>query len=96
MQKNTRYVITAAIAALTSGGMLAATTAQAAGAVVCAEQERCYGIAKAGKNDCATSSSGCSGSAKQDNLKDAWIYVPKGTCQKVAGGMLAQPETKKK
>jgi len=94
--KNTRYVITAAIAALTSGGILASTTAQAAGAVVCAEQERCYGIAKAGKNDCATSSSGCSGTAKQDNLKDAWIYVPKGTCQKVAGGMLAQPETKKK
>jgi len=94
--QNTRYVITAAIAALTSGGILASTTAQAAGAVVCAEQERCYGIAKAGKNDCATSSSSCSGSAKQDNLKDAWIYVPKGTCQKVAGGMLIQPETKKK
>ena len=94
--QNTRYVITAAIAALTSGGIFASTTAQAAGAVVCAEQERCYGIAKAGKNDCATSSSGCSGTAKQDNLKDAWIYVPKGTCQKVAGGMLAQPETKKK
>jgi uncharacterized membrane protein len=94
--QNTRYVITAAIAALTSGGILASTTAQAAGAVVCAEQERCYGVAKAGKNDCATSSSGCSGSAKQDNLKDAWIYVPKGTCQKVAGGTLAQPETKKK
>ncbi|MBS1246693.1 MAG: rane protein [Proteobacteria bacterium] len=94
--QNTRFVITAAIAALTSGGIFASTTAQAAGAVVCAEQERCYGIAKAGKNDCATSSSGCSGTAKQDNLKDAWIYVPKGTCQKVAGGMLAQPETKKK
>ena len=94
--QNTRFVITAAIAALTRGGILASTTAQAAGAVVCAEQERCYGIAKAGKNDCATSSSGCSGTAKQDNLKDAWIYVPKGTCQKVAGGMLAQPETKKK
>jgi uncharacterized membrane protein len=94
--QNTRYMITAAIAALTSGGILASTTAQAAGAVVCAEQERCYGIAKAGKNDCATSSSVCSGSAKQDNLKDAWIYVPKGTCQKVAGGMLALPDTKKK
>jgi uncharacterized membrane protein len=94
--QNTRYVITAAIAALTSGGLLASTTAQAAGAVVCAEQERCYGIAKAGKNDCATSSSVCSGSAKEDNLKSAWIYVPKGTCQKVAGGTLAQPDTKKK
>ena len=94
--QNTRYVITAAIAALTSGGMLASTTAQAAGAVVCAEQERCYGVAKAGKNDCATSSSVCSSSAKQDNQKDAWIYVPKGMCLKVAGGTLEMPGAKRK
>lgn len=95
MQK-TRYVITTAIAALTSGGLLAATTAQAAGAVVCAEQERCYGIARASKNDCATSTSACSGSAKQDSQKDAWVYVPKGMCLKVAGGTLALPDAKKK
>jgi uncharacterized membrane protein len=94
--QNTRYLITAAIATLTGGGIFASTTAQAAGAVVCAEQERCYGIARAGKNDCATSSSGCSGSAKQDNQKDAWIYVPKGTCLKVAGGTPMPPDAKKK
>ena len=94
--QNTRSVITAAIAALTTGALLAPTVAQAAGAVVCAEQERCYGIAKAGKNDCATSSSVCSSSAKQDNQKDAWIYVPKGMCQKVAGGMPTPPDAKKK
>ena len=94
--QNTRYVITVAIAALTSGGMLTAATAQAAGAAVCAEQERCYGIAKAGKNDCATSSSACSGSARQDNQKDAWVYVPKGMCQKVAGGTLVLSDAKKK
>jgi uncharacterized membrane protein len=93
--QNTRFIITAAIAALSTGQLLASTTAQAAGAVVCAEQERCYGIARAGKNDCATSSSSCSGSAKQDNLKDAWVYVPKGMCQKVAGGTLALAEPKK-
>lgn len=94
--KTTRSVITAAIAALTGSGIFVSTTAQAAGAVVCAEQERCYGIAKGSKNDCATSSSVCSGSAKQDNQKDAWIYVPKGMCQKIAGGTLALPDTKKK
>jgi uncharacterized membrane protein len=94
--QNTRSVITAAIAALTTGALLAPTAAQAAGAVVCAEQERCYGIARAGKNDCATSSSVCSSSAKQDNQKDAWIYVPKGTCQKVAGGMPTPPADAKK
>jgi uncharacterized membrane protein len=75
--------------------MLASATAQAAGAVVCAEQERCYGIARAGKNDCATSSSVCSGSAKQDNQKDAWVYVPKGMCVKVAGGSPTPDATKK-
>ena len=93
--QNTRYLITAAIAALSAGQLLASTTAQAAGAVVCAEQERCYGIARAGKNDCATSSTVCATSAKQDNQKDAWVYVPKGTCQKVAGGTLALTDTKK-
>jgi len=94
--QNSRYLITAAIAALTSGGLFASTTAQAAGAVVCAEQERCYGIAKAGKNDCATSSTVCAGSAKQDNQKDAWVYVPKGMCLKVAGGALDLPGAKAK
>ncbi len=49
------------------------------------KNEKCYGISKAGKNDCATASSSCSGSAKVDNQKDAWIYLPKGTCDKIVG-----------
>jgi uncharacterized membrane protein len=74
------------------GGLLALAAqpqVQAAGLVQCAEQERCYGIAKAGKNDCSTSTSACAGTAKQDNQKDAWVYVPKGTCVKLAGSSLA-------
>jgi uncharacterized membrane protein len=93
--KHHNIVISTAIAALTSGSLLAAT-AVSAGAPVCAEQERCYGISKSGKNDCSTASSACSGTAKQDNQKDAWIYVPKGTCLKVAGGSLAAADLKKK
>lgn len=75
------------------GGLLTLVTqsAQTAGIVQCAEQERCYGIAKAGKNDCATASSVCSGTAKQDSQKDAWMYVPKGTCMKIAGGSVTPP-----
>lgn len=75
------------------GGLLTLATqsSQAAGVVHCAEQERCYGIAKAGKNDCATASSVCSGTAKQDNQKDAWMYVPKGNCMKIAGGSMTPP-----
>ena len=50
------------------------------------EAEKCYGIAKAGKNDCQTMNSSCTGTSKRDNQGDAWIYVPAGTCEKVVGG----------
>jgi uncharacterized membrane protein len=70
-------------------GLGASSLAQASGLVQCTEQERCYGIAKAGKNDCSTATSACAGTAKQDFQKDAWVYVPKGTCLKLAGGALA-------
>lgn len=48
--------------------------------------EKCYGIAKAGKNDCQTANSSCAGTSKKDAQGDAWIYVPAGTCDKLVGG----------
>jgi uncharacterized membrane protein len=48
--------------------------------------EKCYGIVKAGKNDCATVTSSCAGTAKRDNQPDSWVYVPTGTCDKIVGG----------
>ena len=50
------------------------------------EAEKCYGVAKAGKNDCQTSNSSCSGTSKRDSQGDAWIYVPAGSCSKIVGG----------
>jgi uncharacterized membrane protein len=50
------------------------------------EVEKCYGIAKAGRNDCHTAQSFCAGTSKQDGQGDAWIYVPAGTCGKIVGG----------
>jgi uncharacterized membrane protein len=50
------------------------------------KQEKCYGIVKAGKNDCQTATSSCAGTAKKDAQADAWIYVPAGTCAKIVGG----------
>lgn len=49
--------------------------------------EKCYGIVKAGKNDCAIKSEGtsCAGQAKKDSISDSWIYLPKGTCDKIVG-----------
>jgi len=52
------------------------------------ETEKCYGVAKAGKNDCQTSHSACAGTSKKDGNKDAWLAVPKGTCEKIVGGAL--------
>ena len=50
------------------------------------QSEKCFGVSKAGKNDCQTASASCAGTQKKDAQADAWIYVPAGTCQKIAGG----------
>ena len=59
------------------------------------DTEKCAGVVKAGKNDCGTSKSACAGTSKVDNDPEAWILVPKGTCERIAGGVLAnKPENK--
>ncbi len=50
--------------------------------------EKCFGIAKAGKNDCQTATSSCAGTSRKDAQTDAWLGVPKGACAKIAGGSL--------
>ena len=50
------------------------------------QSEKCFGIAKAGKNDCQTANSSCAGTSKRDQQGDAWIYMPTGACDKVVGG----------
>ncbi|MEZ5468268.1 MAG: DUF2282 domain-containing protein [Lysobacterales bacterium] len=76
-------------AALAGAVVLTATSAQAQNE---APVEKCFGIAKAGKNDCQTASSSCAGTSKQDRQPDAWIYLPKGSCDKITGGSLS-PKT---
>jgi uncharacterized membrane protein len=49
--------------------------------------EKCYGIAKAGKNDCAsTGNNACGGTSKIERDPKAWIYVPEGYCERIVGG----------
>jgi uncharacterized membrane protein len=55
------------------------------------EHEKCYGIVKAGKNDCQTANSSCAGTSKVNAQKEAWVYVPKGTCERLVNGSL-QPK----
>ena len=50
------------------------------------KSEQCYGVVKAGRNDCQTRNSSCAGTAKRDQQADAWVYVPAGVCSKLVGG----------
>lgn len=49
--------------------------------------EKCYGIVRASKNDCGVpGANSCSAQVKQEGAPKAWIFVPKGTCDKIVGG----------
>ena len=56
------------------------------------EKEKCYGIAKAGQNDCGTAKHTCAGKATKSNAPDEWKYVAKGTCEKLGGSTTAPPK----
>ena len=75
---------TAITSLLTLGTLAIATTAYAAEPLIfCKEQEKCYGVSKASKNDCSTSSSVCAGTAKQDYQKDALALRSQGQLREV-------------
>jgi uncharacterized membrane protein len=80
--KQTDLVIRSAIATLLAMGLTSAGTHALAAK---GDMEKCAGIAKAGKNDCGTSKHSCAGQAKSDGGEE-WVYVPKGTCEKIVGG----------
>jgi len=55
--------------------------------------EKCYGVAKAGQNDCGTAKHACAAQgAKVDNDPNEWKYVAKGTCEKM-GGKMTMPKS---
>ena len=53
-----------------------------------ADTEKCYGVAKAGANDCAAGGHSCAGHATKDNDPASFVLLPVGTCAKIAGGSL--------
>ena len=57
------------------------------------ERERCYGIAKAGANDCGNGKHSCAGRGVVDASPDEWKMVPAGTCEKVGGSLKSSDET---
>jgi len=60
--------------------------------------EKCAGVAKKGMNDCGSldGKHGCAGQAPIDNSDNEWIYVPKGTCAKITGGVVVAVKPVKK
>lgn len=80
-------MMAAALAAACSANAAVAAGQDGMGAK--AEQEKCYGVAKAGQNDCGTATHGCAGQARGDNDAKEWKYVAKGTCEKLGGKLTA-------
>jgi uncharacterized membrane protein len=54
------------------------------------DYEKCYGVARAGQNDCFTVRNSCAGTTSEDAEPQAWVYVPRGTCERISGGRLDQ------
>jgi len=79
----------ATIAAI--GGLLALGAAGFATPTFAADKpslEKCFGVAKAGKNDCAGAAHACAGQAKADSNGKDYVLVPNGTCGRLVGGSL--------
>jgi uncharacterized membrane protein len=76
---NTRLIASSALASVLALGLAGVASAQ--------EKEKCYGIAKAGANDCANLSGthSCAGQSKTDNDANEWKYVAKGSCKAMKG-----------
>lgn len=89
-------VITATIAAVVGVGLTMATLPAQAGKHM-DKQQKCYGVAKAGMNDCGGKKTGhtCQGLSKKNGDRNDWLYVTKGLCKKLVGGSLI-PAYKKK
>jgi uncharacterized membrane protein len=58
-------------------------------------QEKCYGVVKAGMNECGNKTHGCHAKAKKDADREEWIMVPKGLCEKLVGGSTSAPTKEK-
>lgn len=87
--KNVNAIVQSALAAAITVGALG--TQAPVFAAENPDVEKCYGVAKAGKNDCKTLSNACAGHSVTDAQPDAFIALPKGTCERISGGSLQAP-----
>jgi uncharacterized membrane protein len=89
-----RLILSSALASVLAMGLLG--TASAADDKMA--KEKCFGVAKAGANDCAnlSGSHSCAGQAKMDAAADDWKYVAKGSCKEMGGMTADEAKMKKK
>jgi uncharacterized membrane protein len=82
MNKKTKFLT------LMAAGISMVATSQIA--LADKKMEKCYGVAKAGKNDCGDKlgKHSCAGQSTIDGDKNEWVYTPKGLCNKLVGGEL--------
>lgn len=84
-----KLILAAAIGGLMSMTTQAGTTGAAPAAAGAAPAtEKCFGVSRAGKNDCASNGHSCAGQGKKDADGKEWMKLPKGTCERIAGGSL--------
>ncbi|HEX6720478.1 MAG TPA: DUF2282 domain-containing protein [Burkholderiaceae bacterium] len=88
---NQRLIISSALASVMALGLVGQVAAQDKG------KEKCYGIAKAGQNDCANlaGTHSCAGQSKADNDPGEFKYVAKGTCKDMKGLSADEAKSKK-
>ncbi|MCV2360215.1 DUF2282 domain-containing protein [Paucibacter sp. TC2R-5] len=87
-----RYRNTVSVALACALALGAVQAAQAADA----SKEKCFGVAKAGQNDCANlaGTHSCAGQSKLDGDAGEWKLVPKGECKPMGGFSLAEAKVK--
>jgi uncharacterized membrane protein len=87
---NHRLVVSSALASALALGLIGNVAAQAKDPGK--GNEKCYGVAKAGQNDCANQAGthSCAGQSKTDLSLDEWKYVPAGTCGAMKGKTAAE------
>lgn len=81
-----KVIIQSAISAALLGAMAVSHAAAAPNKPTKEGLEKCYGIVKAGLNDCGSDNHACATQSVKDSEPNDWLYLPKGTCEKIVGG----------
>jgi uncharacterized membrane protein len=94
--RDKEIIIKSAIMAIVALTTTTAVIAESNSGTSANDTEKCYGIVRAGMNDCASGQQSCAGSATVDRQGDAFLFVSKGLCEKIVGGSLKPKEESKK